>query len=94
MSNSYNENVRDRIEMQVLNANYSFEDLCKNPELAAETALGPINDFDFDVAILFSDILFVLEALGMSLKYNPGPIFNSFINESNYKELNLSLIHI
>ena len=27
MSNNYNENVRDRIEMQVLNANYSFEDL-------------------------------------------------------------------
>ena len=73
---------------QDLKKNYSFEDLCKNPELAAETALGPINDFDFDVAILFSDILFVLEALGMSLKYNPGPIFNSFINESNYKELN------
>ena len=73
---------------QNLKKNYSFEDLCKNPELAAETALGPINDFDFDVAILFSDILFVLEALGMSLKYNPGPIFNSFINENNYKELN------
>ena len=54
---------------QDLKKNYSFEDLCKNPELAAETALGPINDFDFDVAILFSDILFVLEALGMSLKY-------------------------
>jgi Uroporphyrinogen-III decarboxylase len=34
--------------------------------------------FDFDVAILFSDILFVLEALGMSLKYDPGPIFGKF----------------
>ena len=62
---------------QNLKKNYTFEELCKNPDLAAETALGPINDFDFDVAILFSDILFVLEALGMSLKYDPGPIFGN-----------------
>ena len=72
---------------QNLKKNYTFEELCKNPDLAAETALGPINDFDFDVAILFSDILFVLEALGMSLKYDPGPIFGNFIDENNYEEL-------
>ena len=65
---------------QNLKKNYSFEDLCKNPELAAQTALGPIEDFDFDVSILFSDILFPLEALGMSLKYNPGPVFGKFID--------------
>ena len=72
---------------QNLKEDYSFEELCKNPELAAQTALGPINDFDFDVSILFSDILFPLEALGMDLKYNPGPIFGKFINNSNYDEL-------
>ena len=72
---------------QNLKKDYSFEELCKNPELAAQTALGPINDFDFDVSILFSDILFPLEALGMDLKYNPGPIFGKFINNSNYDEL-------
>ena len=77
---------------QDLKKRYSFEDLCKNPELAAETALGPINDFDFDVAILFSDILFVLEALGMSLKYNPGPIFNSFINENNFSAILIAAV--
>ena len=43
---------------QNLKKDHSFEDLCKNPELAARTALGPIEDFDFDVSILFSDILF------------------------------------
>jgi len=72
---------------QNLKKRYSFEELCKNPDLSAETALGPINEFDFDVAILFSDILFVLEALGMSLKYDPGPIFKNFIDEKNYLEL-------
>ena len=72
---------------QNLKKDYSFEDLCKNPELAARTALGPIEDFDFDVSILFSDILFPLEALGMSLKYNPGPVFGKFIDHSNFNEL-------
>ena len=72
---------------QDLKKDYSFEDLCKNPELAARTALGPIEDFDFDVSILFSDILFPLEALGMSLKYNPGPVFDKFIDHSNFDEL-------
>ena len=72
---------------QILKKKHSFEELCKNPTLAAETALGPIKDFDFDVAILFSDILFPLEALGMSLKYDPGPIFKKYIDESNINEL-------
>jgi uroporphyrinogen decarboxylase len=54
----------------------SFMELCKNPELAAEVALGPVLEFDFDVSILFSDLLFPLEAMGMGLEYSPGPILN------------------
>lgn len=50
-----------------------FISLCKNPLLAAETALGPIHDFNFDAAILFSDLLFPLEAMGTGLRYDPGP---------------------
>jgi uroporphyrinogen decarboxylase len=57
---------------QNLKKKYSFMQLCKEPELAAETALGPIMDFDFDVSILFSDLLFPLEALGMGLDYPEG----------------------
>ena len=57
---------------QALRAKNSFMDLCKDPELAARTALGPIEDFDFDVSILFSDLLFPLEALGMGLEYGDG----------------------
>ncbi len=52
---------------------HSFIDLCKKPKLAAQVALDPIEDFDFDVSILFSDLLFPLEALGMGLEYIPGP---------------------
>lgn len=54
---------------QALRAKHSFMELCKQPELAAQVALGPVAEFDFDVSILFSDILFPLEALGMGLDY-------------------------
>ena len=58
---------------QELRKRHRFEELCRVPEFAAEVALGPIHGFDFDAAILFSDLLFPLEALGMSLSYDAGP---------------------
>jgi uroporphyrinogen decarboxylase len=59
---------------QQLRRKHSFADLCRVPELAAEAARGPVADFDFDLAILFSDLLFPLEALGLGLTYeDSGP---------------------
>ncbi|MFT3905767.1 MAG: uroporphyrinogen decarboxylase family protein [Steroidobacteraceae bacterium] len=58
---------------QKLRAAHEFIDLCKQPELAVEVTLGPIEDFGFDAAILFSDLLFPLEAMGLGLRYDPGP---------------------
>ncbi|NDF15030.1 uroporphyrinogen decarboxylase [bacterium] len=58
---------------QGLKRKHGFMELCKVPALAAETTFGPIRDFDFDAAILFSDLLFPLEILGMGLEYSPGP---------------------
>ena len=62
---------------------HNFMELCKNPELACEITLGPINDFNFDAAILFSDLLFPLEHLGLGLTYNPGPLLNKNIKSIN-----------
>lgn len=56
-----------------LRERHSFETLCRTPALAAEVAMGPMRDFDFDAAILFSDLLFPLEALGFGLSYDDGP---------------------
>lgn len=73
---------------QALRAKHSFEQLCKVPELAAEVAWGPIQDFDFDVAILFSDILFPLEALGMGLAYTEqGPKLGFQLNPQTISTL-------
>ncbi len=38
MSNNYNEAIRDQIEMQVLNANYSFEDLLDELQMSYQDA--------------------------------------------------------
>lgn len=73
---------------QALRQKYSFIDLCKRPELAAEVALGPVLDFDFDAAILFSDLLFPLEALGMGLEYTDrGPQLGWNLNEKTISHL-------
>lgn len=73
---------------QNLRRQHSFIDLCKRPELAAEVALGPVVDFDFDAAILFSDLLFPLEALGMGLRYtDQGPELGWQLNQHNLARL-------
>ena len=66
---------------QNLKRKHTFEELCKTPELICETTMGPIQDFDFDAAILFSDILFPLDYLGMGLAFNPGPQFSNPLTE-------------
>ena len=75
---------------QGLRKKHSFVELCKEPQLAAEVAMGPINDFDYDVAILFSDILFPLESLGLKLDYKPGPTFENLLTPGALKDINQS----
>ena len=66
---------------QSLKRYVDFLTLCRDPLFAAETALGPIHDFNFDAAILFSDLLFPLEAMGMGLTYAPGPKLSFHLRE-------------
>jgi len=63
-------------EYRKLRETYSFMELCREPELAAAVTLMPIKRFEFDAAILFSDILVVPDALGSGLQFteNQGPV--------------------
>ena len=49
-----------------------FMSLCKNPELACEVTIQPLDRFPLDAAILFSDILTIPDAMGLGLYFEQG----------------------
>src|SRR5512134_3237520 len=59
-------------EYRALKEKHSFLELVRTPHLAAEVTLQPIRRFDFDAAIVFSDILVVPEALGQPYDFQEG----------------------
>ena len=50
----------------------SFMQLCTNPELACEVTIQPLDRYDLDAAILFSDILTIPDAMGLELSFAQG----------------------
>lgn len=59
-------------EYQELRAKYDFFTRVQTPELAAAITLQPIDRLGVDAAILFSDILVVPQAMGMTVEMNEG----------------------
>jgi uroporphyrinogen decarboxylase len=57
---------------QALRQHHTFEDLCRDPDLSAQVAGNAVAEFDFDAAILFSDLLFHLDAIGLGVRYDDG----------------------
>lgn len=75
---------------------HSLVDICKIPEVCTEVTLLPIQQFGFDAAIVFSDIMIPLEPMGVDFEYKSGvgPIINNPIKShrdvENLKELDFS----
>lgn len=70
-------------EYRALREHYSFLELVKTPELAAQITLQPLKRFNFDAAIIFSDILVIPEALGQAYHFrNTGGIAMDYRVES------------
>ncbi|MCG2722387.1 MAG: uroporphyrinogen decarboxylase [Thermodesulfovibrionales bacterium] len=65
-------------EYQAMRSQVDFLTLCKNPKLAAEVTLQPVDILGVDAAILFSDILIPLEVMGMRLEFSEkeGPVLS------------------
>jgi uroporphyrinogen decarboxylase len=70
-------------EYRALRRKHSFLEMCKTPELAARVTLLPVEQFNVDAAIIFSDILIPLEPMGIELEFaaNEGPVFRHPIRE-------------
>ena len=66
-------------EYRALREKYSILELIKTPELACEVTLQPLNAFDLDAAIIFADILPLLEGLGLVLEFarGEGPVLHN-----------------
>ena len=59
-------------EYRAIRAEHSFAQMVHEPELAAEVTLQPVRRFGFDAAIVFSDIMAVPEAMGLSYELREG----------------------
>ncbi|MDH5598810.1 MAG: uroporphyrinogen decarboxylase [Cyclobacteriaceae bacterium] len=70
-----------------------FKELVETPELAAEVTIQPVDLLGVDAAIIFSDILVIPEAMGLSYEMieQKGPFFPKTINsESDIKKLHIA----
>jgi uroporphyrinogen decarboxylase len=56
-----------------IKARSSFLEMTRSPDVAAEITLQPLRRFPLDAAIIFSDIMTPLEALGIDIAFTPGP---------------------
>jgi uroporphyrinogen decarboxylase len=55
-----------------LRAQHGFLELCKKSDLATEITVTPVQKLNVDAAILFADILLILEPMGVGLEYSKG----------------------
>ena len=64
-------------EYRALKGDRSILELCREPEVAAEITMQPVRRLGVDAAILFSDIVVPLEAMGVEveIKAGVGPVF-------------------
>ncbi|MGW7007004.1 uroporphyrinogen decarboxylase [Streptomyces sp. NPDC054933] len=61
-------------EYRAVKERYGFFEMCRNPEAVTEVTLQPVRRFDLDAAILFSDIMIPLAAMGVDIDFAPGPV--------------------
>jgi uroporphyrinogen decarboxylase len=67
--------VRDKV---------SFLELCKNPQLCAQVMIDTVNRLGVDAAIIFADLLPILEPMGIELEFaaGEGPVIHNPVRQA------------
>lgn len=80
---------RYQASYRALREKHSLIEIVKTPELAAKVTLNAMDEFGFDAAIIFSDILIVLEAMGLDLEFvkGEGPRLSPLVHEADFANL-------
>jgi uroporphyrinogen decarboxylase len=71
-------------EYRAVREKVAFLELCKNPQLSSEVMCTAVERLGVDAAIIFSDLLPILEPMGMDLEFSPGdgPQIHNPVRES------------
>src|SRR5215210_7144483 len=66
-------------EYRAVRARYSFLEMCKQPEVAAEVTVYAAHRLNVDAAIIFADILLIIEPMGLELEFakGEGPVIHN-----------------
>jgi uroporphyrinogen decarboxylase len=71
-------------EYREVRSKLSFLELCKNPALCAEVMVTAVSKLNVDAAIIFSDLLPIIEPMGMELEFaqGDGPVIHNPLREA------------
>src|ERR1043165_2037751 len=75
---------RYRKEYREGRARHSFLEMCKQPEVAAEVTVYAAHRLNVDAAIIFADILLIIEPMGLDLEFakGEGPVIHNPVRSS------------
>ena len=72
-------------EYRAIRARHTLLEICREPELATQVTLQPVDRIDVDAAILFSDLLLLLEPMGIPFDFvkGEGPVIERPVRSSD-----------
>ena len=69
-------------EYRALRAQHSFEEVCRDAALSTQVTLMPLARFDLDAAVIFADLMTPVAALGVDVRFAPGPVIERPVRDA------------